>query len=102
MNSFKNVILDWSGTLVDDLPPVVDATNRVLAHYGKQPLSRDAFCSMFCLPFVDFYDKVLPGMEMADLDALYTQFFDASDESVKELPGSRVFLEYCEELGIRI
>ena len=24
----RNLLLDWSGTLVDDLPPVIGATNR--------------------------------------------------------------------------
>ena len=44
---FRNLIFDWSGTLVDDLPPVLDATNRVLEVYGKTPLDRDEFRDRF-------------------------------------------------------
>ena len=90
-----NVFLDWSGTIVDDLPPVLDATNRIMGHYNKPSLTREEFCRDFCLPFVDYYDRILPGVPMAELDALYTEFFDASRERVTELPGARQFLDYC-------
>ena len=30
---FRNLIFDWSGTLVDDLGPVIEATNAVLGKY---------------------------------------------------------------------
>ena len=39
----KNVIFDWSGTLVDDLPPVLEATNRIFAHYEREAMDRDEF-----------------------------------------------------------
>ncbi len=39
----KNVIFDWSGTLVDDLPPVLEATNRIFAHYRREAMDRDEF-----------------------------------------------------------
>ena len=96
------MLLDWSGTLVDDLPPVVEATNRVLGHYQKPPLTREQFCRQFCLPFADFYDRVLPGVPMSELDALYTEFFDSSKKKVTELPGARAFLDYCTSSRRRI
>ena len=30
---FRNLIFDWSGTLVDDLPPVLAATTHVWSLY---------------------------------------------------------------------
>ena len=98
----RNVLLDWSGTLADDLPPVVDATNKVLAHYGVEPFTRDSFRREFCLPFTKFYDRVLPGVPITDLDPIYTKHFDASDEIVEELPGARAFLEHCAGSGRRV
>ena len=105
MNSTRkinNVFLDWSGTVVDDLPPVLDATNQVMAHYNKAPLTREEFCRDFCLPFKDYYDRVLPGIPMTELDTLYTSFFDDSNDEVTELPGARPFLDYCVKTGRRI
>jgi len=98
-SNISNIFLDWSGTIVDDLPPVIDATNRVMEHYRKPVYSRERFCRDFRLPFTDFYDRVIPGVPISELDDHYTRFFDASDEKVTELPGARDFLDYCIEAG---
>ena len=100
--NIRNIFLDWSGTIVDDLPPVLEATNRVMEHYNKPPFTRQQFCRDFCLPFIDFYDRFLPEVPMADLDALYTEFFDCSEKQVTEITGARAFLDYCVSTGRRI
>jgi len=46
----KNLIFDWSGTLVDDLDPVVATTNKTLGAYGRDPLTREEFLEKFELP----------------------------------------------------
>ncbi len=102
MSKFRNIIFDWSGTLVDDLCPVVDATNKVLKHYGKASLTRKEFCDSFCLPFVDFYKNVLPGVPMPELEELYTHFFDESEELVEVLPGAVDLLNFCKEFGLGV
>ena len=38
---FKNIIFDWSGTLVDDLALTLDASNYVFSQYGKPCMNRD-------------------------------------------------------------
>ncbi|MDB4721317.1 HAD family hydrolase [Verrucomicrobiales bacterium] len=99
MSRFRNIIFDWSGTLVDDLNPVIEATNQVLMHYGKSSLTRKEFCDSFCLPFVDFYKSVLPGVPISELEEMYTLFFDESEESVEILPGAVDLLNFCKESG---
>ena len=39
----RNIIFDWSGTLVDDLPAVLRATNHVFRQAGREELSLDQF-----------------------------------------------------------
>ena len=39
---------------------------------------------------------------MSDLEDLYSEFFDKSDESVKLLPEAVEFLNLCERAGLRI
>ncbi len=96
------VFLDWSGTVADDLPPVLDATNRVMAHFKKPSFTRERFCRDFCLPFIDFYNRFLPGIPMEQLDELYTEFFDESEKRVTEINGARIFLDYCASTGRQI
>ncbi len=64
---FKNIIFDWSGTLVDDLALTLDASNYVFSQYGKPCMNRDEFRAEFQLPYPDYYARVLPH---ADLDEL--------------------------------
>ena len=56
----RNVILDWSGTLVDDLDLVVRATNAVLDAYGSVPLSKDQFRQDFQLPLATTTNSFYP------------------------------------------
>ena len=98
----SNIILDWSGTLVDDLPPVLEATNRILVHYGRPELSRDEFRASFRLPFDGFWDELLPGVTIGELDPLYHEFFDGIQQQVDLLPGARQFLEFCRASGRRL
>lgn len=93
MKTFKNFIFDWSGTLVDDLDPVLDSTNKVFNHFGKPSFTREKFCSEFSLPFKNFYERFLPDISMPELELLYTKFFNESEEKVKLLEGSRDLLD---------
>ena len=63
----RNVILDWSGTLVDDLAPVLHTTNQVLQEFGLDPMSASEFRREFCLPLRRFYERRAPGIEQQAL-----------------------------------
>ena len=39
----RNIIFDWSGTLVDDLPAVLAATNFVFEQCGVEALTLEKF-----------------------------------------------------------
>ena len=98
---FRNIIFDWSGTLVDDLPPVLDATNHVLGIYGKEPLDRESFRLNFRLPYREFYEEVLPGIPLEELEVHFRKAFSTSQSPVTILPHAREKLEWCREHGIR-
>lgn len=98
----RNLLLDWSGTLVDDLPPVIDATNAVLAHYGRPALSRDEFRRRFRLPFTEFYEEFLPDVPLPELDALFHRHFVEIQDNVAPLPGLYEFLDFCRSSGRRL
>ena len=98
----RNLLLDWSGTLVDDLPPVIGATNYVLEHYGRPPLSRDEFRATFRLPFTEFYEEHLPDVPLPELDALFHRRFVEIQDDVAPLPGLYEFLDFCRSSGRRL
>jgi phosphoglycolate phosphatase len=99
---FRAVILDWSGTLVDDLGPTLDATNVVLAKFDLPPMTREEFQKSFRLPYSEFYDEVLPGVALAELEVHFQDAFRASDHPVTPLEGTEGFLKWCHKMGIRL
>ena len=97
----RNVILDWSGTLADDLSSVLVATNHIFAEYGRDPLSLEEFREHFRLPFSEFYSDLLPEATMEGLEELYERFFNGFNDTIELLPGARGFLEFCQSTGKR-
>jgi phosphoglycolate phosphatase len=90
-----NIIFDWSGTLVDDLPAVLEASNYVLAQAGKPGMSLEQFRAEFSLPFTRFYDRHTPDIPMPQLEDWFHSRFRQAQASVVELPHARKFLEFC-------
>jgi phosphoglycolate phosphatase len=98
----RNIIFDWSGTLVDDLPAVLKASNFVLAQAGRPEMSLETFRAEFCLPFKNFYRRHTPEVPMPQLETWFRAEFKRSQDSVRELPYARVFLEFCRENKLRL
>ncbi|MGD1083652.1 MAG: NUDIX domain-containing protein [Verrucomicrobiota bacterium] len=97
----RNIIFDWSGTLVDDLPAVLAATNHVCRQHGVPAFTLDRFRAEFRLPFKDFYDRFLPDVPLAELERSFHAHFTQAQHAVAELPRSRQFLLFCHRHHIR-
>jgi phosphoglycolate phosphatase-like HAD superfamily hydrolase len=91
----KNVLLDWSGTLADDLAAVLRATNLIFAEYGRDPLDLEEFRTHFRLPFSEFYADLLPEATLEGLEPLYERFFHGLNDTIDLLPGALDFLKFC-------
>jgi phosphoglycolate phosphatase-like HAD superfamily hydrolase/ADP-ribose pyrophosphatase YjhB (NUDIX family) len=91
----RNIIFDWSGTLVDDLPAVWKATNHVFIKAGVAEISLDEFRAEFCLPFTKFYDRYIPHVELPQLEQWFHEHFRTVQDLVVELPHAREFLQFC-------
>ena len=97
----RNIIFDWSGTLVDDLPAVWKATNYVLAQAEKDEITLEQFRAEFCLPFTSFYERFVPDVSLPQLETWFHSRFKQVQDSVCELPHAREFLEFCRAKGMR-
>ncbi|MEJ6578892.1 MAG: HAD family hydrolase [Akkermansiaceae bacterium] len=98
---YKNLLFDWSGTLVDDLPPTLHATNEVLLNYGVPAMDREEFRRRFRLPYPEFYEEVLPGVPVNDLEVIFRSSFNQSPVRVVVLPHAREMLAWCRENKVR-
>src|SRR5580698_5226308 len=97
----RNVIFDWSGTLVDDLPAVLKATNFVLSQAQRPELTLEQFRAEFCLPFTRFYDRYVPHIPLPQLEVWFHGSFREAQDSVVALPHAREFLDFCRERKLR-
>ena len=98
----RNLLLDWSGTLADDLGPVLKATNAIFRDFGRNELTLEEFRRHFRLPFTEFYAEFLPEATLEGLEALYMRFFAGLNDEVELLPGAREFLDFCRRSGRRL
>ena len=80
----RNVIFDWSGTLVDDLPAVWEATNYVLTQAQRPEMSLEQFRAEFCLPFTIFYDKHVPHIPLPQLEGWFHHQFRQAQDSYRQ------------------
>jgi phosphoglycolate phosphatase len=94
MAEIRNVILDWSGTLVDDFGPVLEASNEIFKLHNKPVFSAEDFREKFYLPFTDFYKEYLPELELAELDHHYHTAFKILQTGIAPLPHAMDFLDY--------
>lgn len=98
----RNVLLDWSGTLADDLKPVLHATNAIFRDFGRKEMSLDEFRKHFRLPFGNFYAEFLPEATDEGLNTLYERFFTVLQDNIELLPGAREFLSFLHATGRRV
>ncbi len=102
MAPFKQIIFDWSGTLVDDLGPCVEAANILFVRYGRPAFSFDEFREKFYFPYHDFYREHLPEISIEELENYYNEAFQMLQESIQPLPFARELLDFCRERGIEM
>lgn len=98
----RNIIFDWCGTLVNDLPAVWRATNRVLMQSKVPEMTLEQFRAEFVLPFKLFYDRHTPHVPDVQLEAWFHPAFHAEQHSVEAFDHSREFLEFCRQHELRM
>lgn len=99
---FHNLILDWSGTLCNDLPPVLDTINRILTHFGGDPVTEEVFLAEFQLPFHSFYANRVPHASAEELEALFRAFFPLSVQTAQPIRHAREFVLARKQDGCRL
>lgn len=102
LTQIDSLILDWSGTIVDDLSAVWEATNYCFEKFGVPPISKERFRREFCLPFMPFYRRYLPTQTLEEIDRYYFERFNTIQDNVQMLPHAREFLDFARQRGLRM
>ena len=67
---YKNIIWDWNGTILNDTPVAVEATNILLQRFGYPTITLEYYRENVETPIVNFYSKIFDlnkhNVEMID------------------------------------
>lgn len=85
MGDVRHVVWDWNGTLLHDLPLVVESVNAALGEHGLSSITVADYTANYTRPVRRFYE-VLLGREVSDDEWLRidTVFHDTYADAVAE------------------
>lgn len=97
----EELILDWNGTVMADLPRSWRVTNQLLAEVGAPPLTMDQFRDRFELPLGRFFVAIdVPGDRLADVERRWNAMSATSLAPLAD--GARNLLERCKAADVPV
>lgn len=97
--SVQAIVFDWNGTLVDDAPRALAATNQVLATYGRRSLDFAEFTVRFKLPLADFLrDLGIDEADCSEAQHLWNRFLVRDETRLQ--PGAEKLLQTAHRAGL--
>ncbi len=97
------MVWDWNGTLLDDLPIVIEAVNRSIAIFNEGPIDTDLYRDHYTRPVRFFYDalfgRVVSDEEWLELNTAFHDHYFTLAESVDLAWGARSAMDLLAESG---
>jgi phosphoglycolate phosphatase-like HAD superfamily hydrolase len=86
LTNVVHVVWDWNGTLVDDLPIVIESVNGALDAIGEAPIGEDEYRAFYTRPVGRFYERLLDRPitqgEWATLDRVFHESYSTALDRV--------------------
>lgn len=76
MEKITTIIFDLDGTLVDSLPDIADAMNRVLAHHQQPIQTHEAYRALIGNGIRSMVNRLVPHYDPAHQQVLYEEFIN--------------------------
>ena len=97
-----HVVWDWNGTLVEDLPVVVESVNAALEAIGECSITEEDYRAHFTRPVERFYEALLERPVTAgEWDTLDRVFHDHYRATLDQVPLSYDALDAIELVAVR-
>lgn len=101
LTTYKHIIWDWNGTLIDDVDLAVKSIGRVLEEFGLAPITRERYREIFGFPISKYYLSLGFDLKEHSLDKLsaifhqhynhllvgHSRLFSDVEDSLRELKG---------------
>ena len=100
-----HIVWDWNGTLFDDIEVVVAASNAAFAEIGLAPLTVEQYRESYCIPVIDFYERLMGRRPEPDewlrMDASFHAHYTARRDGCGLTAGAGDILELWPSTGLR-
>ncbi len=96
----KNIIFDWSGTILDDFHNCYAANMRVLKRLGREEISIERFKKEFELPYMLFYSRYT-DVPQTKISSMFLEEIERCPVP-KTFPGIRDLLVSLQKNGKKI
>ncbi|MBI2417144.1 MAG: HAD family hydrolase [Ignavibacteriales bacterium] len=103
-NTYKHIIWDWNGTLLDDLELCVSLINNILTERNLPELSKEAYQNIFTFPVIDYYKEAGLNFETESFEEVGRIWMDGYEENKHTchvMRGAKNFLAKIKSLHIR-
>ena len=92
----KHIIWDWNGTLLNDLPVIIEAVNQTVEVFGLPRITVDDYRTHYTRPVKKFYDNIA-GREIGHndwvvIDRLFHERYHAMVEDASLATGAHAVL----------
>lgn len=104
LEKYKNIIWDWNGTLLDDLPASVTTINRMLQTRGLPPVSTEEYRARFGFPVRPYYEQLGFDFLRDDWNAVsgeYVAIYESLAGNTTLTEGVELLLPAIQRAGIR-
>ena len=101
--SYRHIIWDWNGTLLDDAPICVQVLNQVLARHGKPPTTLAQYRAQFGFPVEDYYRQLGFDFTVESYDAVADDYISLYRQRQYDCPlhdGVPEVLDRCQRSGL--
>ena len=98
----RHILLDFNGTLQDDVAAAVAGTNAILRDQGAREISLERYREVFSFPARGCYEALGIDVTEENWPALCDRFFSvfAAHPSIRLMPGAREALHALRSAGI--
>ena len=97
----KNILFDWSGTLVDDLTRTYRATMYIFEKLGGKSMSFEEYRKTFFLPYMNFWKKHFPDSTKEKIGKLFREGLNTSSD-MGLYPAVKDVLKRLYDKGIKL
>ena len=103
VKTYKHIIWDWNGTLLDDVSVVIDAMNNLLEKRNLPLLDIEKYKEIFTFPVIDYYARLGFDFSVEPFEKLAAEFislFNSDNYRFRLHDGVEKVLDFINNMGM--